>query len=79
MKSLRLVINQYIINNWLKDYKYPDGKYKYTEFAKAHYIEEKIARKIVNQKNYAMPLDTLEKICTSRDITLEQFFGLIKR
>ncbi len=79
MKSLRLVINQYIINNWLKDYRYPDGKYKYTEFAKAHYIEEKIARKIVNQKNYAMPLDTLEKICTSRDITLEQFFGLIKR
>lgn len=79
MKALRFVINQYIIDNWFRDYKYPDGKYKYTEFAKAHYIEEKIARKIVNQKGYAMAFDTLEKICSSRDITLEEFFRLIKR
>ena len=79
MKALGLVINQYIINNWLSEYKYPDGKYKYTEFAKIHYVEEKIVRKIANEKDYSMSIETLEKICSSRDITLEQFFKLIKR
>lgn len=79
MKALKFVINQYIIDNWLSKYKYPNGKYRYTEFAKDHYIEEKIARKIVTQKDYAMPLETLEKICSSRDISLEDFFRLIKR
>lgn len=79
MKALSLVINEYIIDHWLKEYVYPDGSYKYTEFAKAHYIEEKSARQIVKQKNYAMSIDTLEKICSSRDITLEEFFRLIKR
>lgn len=61
------------------EYRYPDGSYKYTEFAQAHYIEEKTARKIANDKSYAMTLSTLEKICISRDITLEEFFRLIKR
>ncbi len=79
MKELKFVINEYIISNWLGEYKYPDGSYKYTEFAQAHYIEEKTARKLANDKNYAMTLSTLEKICTSRDLTLEEFFRLIKR
>lgn len=79
MKELRFVINQYIIDNWFRDYKYPNGKYKYTEFAKDHYIEEKLARKIVSSKGYAMTTETLEKICTARDLTLEEFFRLIKR
>ncbi len=70
MKALRFVINQYIIDNWLCDYVYPDGKYKYTEFAKSHYIEEKIVRKIATQKDYAMAIETLEKICSSREILL---------
>lgn len=79
MKELRFVINEYIISNWLEEYKYSNGSYKYTEFAQAHYIEEKTVRKIVNDKNYAMTLATLEKICYSRDLTLEEFFRLIKR
>lgn len=79
MKELRYVINEFIISNWLKEYRYPDGKYKFTEFAQAHYIEEKTARKIATDKNYAMSLSTLEKICTSRDISLEEFFRLIGR
>lgn len=79
MKKLSTVINEYIILNWLKDFKYPDGTYKYTEFAQAHYIEEKTARKIVAQKGYSMTLETLEKICEAREITLQDFFKLIKR
>lgn len=53
MRELKFVINQYIIDNWFWDYKYPNGKYKYTEFAKDHYFEEKLARKIVSSKGYA--------------------------
>ena len=79
MKQIRLVINEYIINNWLCDYMYEDGSYMFTQFAKEHYIEEKIARKIVKESNYLMTIETLEKMCSSRDITLSEFFQLLKR
>jgi DNA-binding Xre family transcriptional regulator len=78
-RKLRVVINEYIIENWLCNYTYPDGSYKFTDFAKEHYIDEKIARKIVSDKNYAMAIETLERICESRDLTLKQFFTLIGR
>ncbi|AYD47790.1 hypothetical protein D6B99_09415 [Arachidicoccus soli] len=60
-------------------YTYPDGSYKYTEFVKDHYIDEKIARKIASDKNSAMSTETLENMCEARNITLEQFFAAIKR
>lgn len=63
----------------MSKYKYGNGKYRYNQFASDHYIEEKLARKIVKNKDYSMKLETLEKICSSRDITLEDFFKLIKR
>ncbi len=79
MKQIGLAINEYIINNWLCDYLYEDGSYMFTQFAKEHYIEEKIARKIVKESNYLMTIETLEKMCSSRDITLSEFFQLLKR
>ena len=79
MKQIGLAINEYIIKNWLCDYMYEDGSYMFTQFAKEHYIEEKIARKIVKESNYLMTIETLEKMCSSRDITLSEFFQLIKR
>ena len=79
MKQIGLAINEYIINNWLCDYMYEDGSYMFTQFAKEHYIEEKIARKIVRESNYLMTIETLEKMCSSRDITLSEFFQLLKR
>jgi hypothetical protein len=79
MKAINLVINQYIIDNWMSKYKYDNGKYRYNQFATDHYIEEKLARKIVTNKNYSMKIETLEKICEARGITLEEFFKLIKR
>lgn len=78
-RKLRVVINEYIIKNWLCDYTYPDGSYKFTEFAKDHFIDEKIARKIASDENYAMATETLESMCEARDISLEKFFSLIKR
>ena len=79
MKQIGLAINEYIINNWLCDYMYEDGSYMFTQFAKEHYIEEKIARKIVRESNYLMTIETLEKMCLARHLTLEDFWGLIQR
>jgi hypothetical protein len=79
MKAINLVINQYIIDNWMSKYRYDNGKYRYNQFAADHYIEEKLARKIVANKTYSMKIETLEKICEARGITLEEFFKMIKR
>lgn len=78
-QKLRTVINNYIVEHWLNEYKYLDGSYKYTEFAKDHLIDEKIARKIASDNNYAMATETLETICDARDLTLEMFFALLGR
>jgi len=50
-------------------------------FATDHDIDEKTARRIRNWKisPYRITLYTLEKICMSRDTTLEEFFKIIKR
>jgi hypothetical protein len=79
MKPINQVINQYIIDNWMSGYKYGNGKYRYNQFATEHYIEEKLARKIVSNKSYSMKIETLEKICDAQGLTLEEFFKKIKR
>jgi DNA-binding Xre family transcriptional regulator len=50
-------------------------------FATNHDIDEKTVRRIKDWKTtpYRITLYTLEKICSSRDITLEEFFKMIKR
>ncbi len=50
-------------------------------FATNHDIDEKTARRILDwkKKSFKITIYTLEKICLSRDITLEEFFKLIKR
>lgn len=50
-------------------------------FASDHDIDEKTARRIKEWKEtpYKITLYTLEKICISKKITLEEFFRKIKR
>ena len=50
-------------------------------FATDHDIDEKTVRRIRDWKTapYRITLYTLEKICLSRDITLEEFFKSIKK
>jgi DNA-binding Xre family transcriptional regulator len=50
-------------------------------FATEHDVDEKTVRRIINwkQARYQITLYTLEKICKARDISLEEFFKLIKR
>lgn len=50
-------------------------------FATSHDIDEKTVRRIKEWKTlpYSITLKTLEKICSSRNISLEEFFKIIKR
>lgn len=76
MQSLSDVICDYINREWIKKWK---GSIR--AFANEYDVDEKTVRRIVNSKNdpYSISLYTLEKMCTAQKITLEQFFGLIKR
>lgn len=57
------------------------GEKSIRQFATSHDIDEKTARRIKNWKsnNYRITLYTLEKICQSREITLEEFFKAIAK
>jgi hypothetical protein len=50
-------------------------------FADEHDVDEKTIRQIIDFKNtsYKISLYTLHKMCNARDLTLEEFFRLIKR
>lgn len=72
------IICNYIFDNWIKSYK------SQRSFALDHNIEESIVRKIKNTSlniegsNYNIPVNTLKKICESRNIKLSEFFKLIE-
>ncbi|MBW2962901.1 helix-turn-helix domain-containing protein [Mesonia aestuariivivens] len=44
-----------------------------------HNIDEKTVRRIKSDANYTMELNTLYKICESRNISLSDFFKLIEK
>lgn len=60
------------LNPWLKS-----GKSQ-TAFANAHNVEESTIRKIKGTKTYRIPVETLQRICESRNIKLSEFFKLIE-
>lgn len=70
------IINDYICKEWIGP-----SEESSRSFATNHDIDEKTVRRIKDWKTspYNITLYTLEKICTARDLTLEDFFGLIKR
>lgn len=76
MSELSIKICAYINREWIGKW---DGSIR--SFAIEHDIDEKTVRQIINigKTPYKISLYTLEKICTARDITLEEFFGLIGR
>ena len=76
MKALSIVICEYINKEWINPWK---GSIR--AFATNHDIDEKTVRSIIDFKDtsYSINLYTLEKMCNAEDITLEQFFKLIKR
>lgn len=73
------IICNYIYSNWIKLYK------SQRSFGLDHNIEESIVRKIkntalnINDTDYNIPVNTLEKICEARSIKLHEFFKLIDK
>lgn len=77
MTEINIKICFYIYENWIKTYK------SQRSFALDHNVEESIVRKIkstalqLDNSNYNIPVNTLEKICNGRNIRLSEFFKLI--
>jgi hypothetical protein len=76
MKALSVVICEYINKEWIDPWK---GSMR--AFATEHDIDEKTVRKIIDfrKSSYSINLYTLEKMCNAKEISLEEFFRLIKR
>jgi DNA-binding Xre family transcriptional regulator len=72
MGDLNRKICDYIAAEWIGE---TQAK---TEFALNHNIDEKTVRRIFNDKNYAITLYTLNKICEARNVKLSEFFKLLE-
>ena len=77
MQDINRLICEYITQEWLTPWL--ESKKSQRAFADHHNIEESIVRKIKTSKNYRIPVETLYKICESRNITLSEFFQLIDK
>lgn len=76
VRSIYDAICEYISREWIGS-----REDSIRAFAMDHDIDEKTVRRIRAWKTapFKITIYTLEKICVARDITLEQFFKLIKR
>ncbi|HCA09390.1 transcriptional regulator [Chryseobacterium sp.] len=78
-KDLIKVICHYIYSKWIVNAQ------SQRDFASIHEIEESTVRRIKNialgtaKEDYNMSLKTLSKICKKQEISLEEFFKLIKQ
>lgn len=66
----------YIVREWLNPW-LNEGKSQ-TDFANKHNVDESTIRKIKSHKKYRIPVETLNKICEARKITLSDFFKNIE-
>lgn len=79
MIEANTIICKYIYRNWIEPYK------SQRSFAIDHNIEESIVRKIKNtalkveNTNYNIPVNTLQKICEARNLKISEFFKLINQ
>lgn len=60
------------ISKWILDAK------SNRDFALNHNIDEKIVRRILDDKEYRIPVETLKKICDARQLKLSSFFSSIQ-
>lgn len=71
MTDLNQKICNFIAKNWIGE------NQPKTQFALNHNIDEKTVRRICNDKEYKISLQTLNKICEARNVKLYEFFKLI--
>ena len=72
MKSVNRLICNYISEEWISKSKSKSA------FALDYNIDEKTVRRILNDKKYAMRLETLNKICEAQNIKLSDFFKKVE-
>ncbi|WP_339700751.1 transcriptional regulator [uncultured Marixanthomonas sp.] len=77
MADINKLISEYITKEWLTPWLNSNKSQR--AFADHHNIEESIVRKIKSTEEYRIPVETLYKICQSRNITLSEFFKLVKK
>lgn len=72
MSDINKIICNYISKEWIFQAK------SNRVFANEHNIDEKTVRKILQTEGYRMPIETLERICESREMKISEFFKLIQ-
>ncbi|RNL88102.1 transcriptional regulator [Sinomicrobium pectinilyticum] len=72
MQDINQIVCNYIYTTWIKPW-LAEGK-KLAEFSRKHNIEAKVVRKITSPNGYRIPLETLDKLCEARGISLLSFF-----
>ena len=77
MTGINKIISEYITKEWLTPWLNSNKSQR--SFADYHNIEESIVRKIKSTKEYRIPVETLHKICESRNISLSEFFMEIEK
>ncbi|MGV3695480.1 helix-turn-helix domain-containing protein [Flavobacterium sp.] len=71
MKRTNRKIIDYINKEWLSDAK------SLNSFAIEHSLDEKTVRRIKNDPNYTISLDTIYKLCEARNLKLSEFYKLV--
>lgn len=77
MTNINVEICSYITEEWLLPW-LKKGKSQ-NAFAILHNIDESTVRKIKNSNEYRIPVETLNRICEARGLTLSDFFKKIEK
>lgn len=72
MSGINKTICNYIAKEWVSKYK------SYRSFALDHDVDGKTVRKIITEKGYRIPVETLKRICDGNHISLSDFFKLLE-
>ncbi|OWW23537.1 hypothetical protein B4Q04_20280 [Zobellia sp. OII3] len=71
MKSCNRKIVEFIRDKWVNP---TDNN---SLFARNHYLEEKTVRRIRDDENYNISLNTIVRICEAKNLKLSEFFKMV--
>lgn len=71
MKSANRKIVEFIRDKWVIPI---DNN---SEFARNHFLEEKTVRRIKDDENYNISLNTIVRICEAKNLKLSEFFAMV--
>jgi DNA-binding Xre family transcriptional regulator len=77
MAKINRVICDYINKEWLQPWLEQNKSQR--AFADKCNVEESIIRKIKGNKEYRIPVETLERICEGQGVSLQNFFKKLEK